>query len=424
MPEGLRLAPPRPGKPVDPVDVPEVLVISALLEAGMFTPADYSLSIEQLACWEQLWQFATEYQASEGKAPPLELVLTKWPDFPYLKGIGASWAAEQLHKAAHEREIRRTIRGAAQALANGGLEEAFSLLSEQVKKPLRLKAPGGLSVFDESNIDDLERRRGWPVPWASLMKESSGLVRGELWYLGARTGEGKSQVLPAIAVEAAAAGARVRYASLEMPMKAINRRILRLMAAKDPTLQRQLFSPDREMRLRALKELERTSKGFIDTVDPSVRTMTTTTIEDLANDVDLVFIDHVGLMQDSRGRRSIEDWRVAAEISNVLKELAVARNVGVVAAAQVNREGDTNSPNPPKISNLSQTTALEQDGDVVVMMKRFSPSTLVYQAGKVREGRSVKWYGHFNPERGNFAEISRDEAERIKLEDDDRSGDQ
>lgn len=407
-----------------PEDVPEVLVISALLDSGRFDPAEVALTEEHLSCYQPVWLFCSEYHTAEGKAPPLDLVRRKFPDFPYLKGIGLHWAADELHRASRMRTMRRVMQASIAALNAGDHDTAHQLLSEV--SATRGSAPlTGLSVFDTAMAEEDPLRVGLPMPWPTLMRISSGIVRGELWYLGARTGQGKSWVCASMAVSAMEAGARVRYVSLEMPAKAINKRVLRLLARKDPELRRLLFTRGGtfEDRRKAQELLRSRVPGEIDTIDPSMQRITSTTIDEIARDVDLVVIDHMGLMSDATGRRSIEDWRVAATISNVAKETTLKRNVPILGAVQINREGDNNGPNPPKISHLAQTTALEQDADVVITMKQRSPSVVIYSAEKVRESVSTKWYSQFDPASGDFSEISKDQALAQIGDDEDRVGD-
>ncbi len=427
MPEALRLASRRPevSEDRDPAEIPEVLVISALLDTGTFDPSEHGLHAEQLTCWEPLWAFASDYQAKEGRAPAIELVRRRFPSFPYLKGIGLTWAAGELIKAATARSMRRAMQDSIRALNEGDHNEATRILTEVAKTRPATTRLQGLSIFDEANVADEIVREGLPFPWPTLQRVTSGIMPGELVYVGGRTGQGKSWVVPAIGLSAAVDGARVRYISLEMPAKQINHRLMRLQLREEPGMRRVLFGRGSTVgdRRKVLATLRERVRGEIDVVDMAMANINMTTIDELARDVDLLCIDHMGLMSDAQGRRSIEDWRVAALISNVTKEVALKRNVPIIGAVQINREGDRSKTNPPKLSELAQTTALEQDADVVITLRRRSETVLVLGAEKARETPGTRWYTTFDPGNGDLTEISKDTA-LIQIQDDeDRVGD-
>jgi replicative DNA helicase len=132
--------------------------------------------------------------------------------------------------------------------------------------------------------------------------------------------------------------------------------------------------------------------------------------------MDAVFIDYAGLMAAPSGQAAIEDWRHMAAISNALKLTALSNEVRVIAAAQINRDGDTTGLRTPKLKNLSQSDALGQDGDVVVTMKQ-SGQAMAYSIEKNRHGEGgKKFFTNFQPNIGKFDEIGEEEAQTISDE--------
>jgi phosphosulfolactate phosphohydrolase-like enzyme len=151
--------------------------------------------------------------------------------------------------------------------------------------------------------------------------------------------------------------------------------------------------------------------------------MNTRTVARLAQDYQFVVVDHVGLMANGAGKKAIEDWRVAAEISNVLKEITLAQHVGVLAAAQINREGETRGWIPPKLRYMAGADDLGRDCDVGIAFARMAESSVHYYAEKVRDQRPARWYGKFEPAVGDFDELSKDEALKRARADEEREAD-
>lgn len=88
--------------------------------------------------------------------------------------------------------------------------------------------------------------------------------------------------------------------------------------------------------------------------------------------VKLIVIDYVQLMTTSGKaagspyERSLELTRISATIKEVAREL----NVPIIAIAQLNREAEKNTSGKPRMSNLRECGALEQDADLVGLIWR------------------------------------------------------
>jgi replicative DNA helicase len=109
-----------------------------------------------------------------------------------------------------------------------------------------------------------------------------------------------------------------------------------------------------------------------------------------------------------------------ASISNMLKESALSVGTPIVAAAQINRDGDSAGWRPPKVKNLSQSDALGQDGDVVLTHKQYGKTAMVYSVEKNRNGEQGSlFFTAFEPDTGNMREINKATAENLKDESED-----
>ena len=84
--------------------------------------------------------------------------------------------------------------------------------------------------------------------------------------------------------------------------------------------------------------------------------------------LDLIVIDYLQLM---RGRSNLDNrQQEISEISRSLKALAKELNVPVVALSQLSRAIETRGDNTPRLSDLRESGALEQDADVIMFLHR------------------------------------------------------
>lgn len=400
-----------------PLDSPEVLAINALLRSGRFDPEAYGIDVDMLAGYQQAWSFCQDYQDKTGAPPSIELFTRSFPTIEMVDGVDVRWAAEKLKAAHYEREVRRQLGTATRAMREGDLEAVREAVRE-IALPNPLSKPKGMNITDIETVAQSGVKIGFNTPWPTLTAATNGIGRGEFALVGARLGQGKSWLIPGYVLAAAQMGARCAIASCEMPMVQYIRRIHAWQAPDLVTLKR-LRSTDEDERKAALAALPPMA-GSIEVFDPSVMRMNMRSIEALASEYDYVGIDHVGLLQDHSGKRAIEDWRVAAVISNSLKETALRFNAALMGAVQINREGETASSAPPKVSNLAQTDALGQDADIILTLKRLGERSMLHSLGKNREGHNIRFYTEFEPNTASFREITGDQARVRAMEDQDR----
>ena len=82
----------------------------------------------------------------------------------------------------------------------------------------------------------------------------------------------------------------------------------------------------------------------------------------------LVVIDYIQLMRSSEGKDNRE--QEISEISRSLKALAKELSVPVVALSQLNRQVENRTPPIPRLADLRESGAIEQDADVICFLYR------------------------------------------------------
>jgi len=388
-------------------------MISALIDSGEFIPQRYGLSIADCDTWEKLWQFCEMHQVETGEAPTPHLVRLKFPDFQYTPSINPTFAAAQLARESEIRTMKLALRTSLVALEQEDAEQAREALS-QIHASRSLGKPGD-SIWDEPEDNSGPK---YKVPYPSLGRVTGGLGAGELWYLAAPAGAGKTMILCQYVADFLKQGLKIDYLSCEVPTRTINKRVRRSLATKAELklldARKANGEPDRESILLAIEMQQGRISGSLHVYDPSHGRVNPGTVRKHMDNADLVVIDHIGLLHTQDGRRAIDDWRALATISNNLMEDKLATGTPLLVAAQLNKQGDEGSDErPPKVTTVGGSYQLVMDGDVVITMKRPSEHTLIHGCEKNREGSSALWYSHYNVAKADFSQITRDVAIEI-----------
>ncbi|WIE54210.1 DnaB-like helicase C-terminal domain-containing protein [Curtobacterium sp. MCBD17_003] len=207
-----------------------------------------------------------------------------------------------------------------------------------------------------------------PTPWPKLNQMIGGLRPGALYVFGARPGVGKTVVAQNLAQCLAQHGG-VSFSSLEMGRYELHQRFI--AANSDITLYRmkngRLTERDvdtiRTNRTRVSPRVaidDRSSVGLAEIRQHA---------RQVAHDGGLsgIIVDYLQLMEGAPGTSRQE---TVASFSRGLKILARDLHVPVIALSQLNRNSEATLSGQPKLSDLRESGAIEQDADLVVLLHR------------------------------------------------------
>jgi replicative DNA helicase len=296
--------------------------------------------------------------------------------------------AQHYARIVHDKAVLRRLIEKANAITKrcfqeqGGADDIIDFAEASIFEVTEKKARQAfypLSKLIDSNIDFLEEKQknkslvtGVPTGFSHLDNLTSGLQNSDLIILAARPSMGKTALALNIARNAAVdAGVPVAIFSLEMSKEQLSLRLLCAEARIDSSrLRSGFFSMEDWERLTDAAGVLSAAPIFIDD-SPSLSAMEVRAKArrlKMDKNIGLIIIDYLQLMQ-ARGSAERRDLEIS-EISRSLKALAKEINLPVVALSQLNRMLEQRNDRRPRLSDLRESGALEQDADVVAFIYR------------------------------------------------------
>src|SRR5207302_6447972 len=89
--------------------------------------------------------------------------------------------------------------------------------------------------------------------------------------------------------------------------------------------------------------------------------------------IKLFVIDYLQLLH-STARRAENRQQEIADISNGIKSLSKELNVPVIVLSQLNRELEKDKDRKPRLADLRESGAIEQDADLVALLYKADPA--------------------------------------------------
>lgn len=234
-------------------------------------------------------------------------------------------------------------------------------------------------TFDR--LDDLSKNqgkmRGTPTGFADLDKILGGLQKSDLIILAARPSMGKTSLALDIARNVAVLENKpVGLFSLEMSKDQLADRLLAGLANINLwNLRNGKLAQDDYSRLQhALGSLSDSPLYIDDAGSVNILQIRAMARRLQANKgLSLIVIDYLQLMEPMN--RFASPVQQVTENSRALKMLAKELNIPVLVLSQLSRAVEQRTPSIPKLSDLRESGAIEQDADVVLMIYREDKNT-------------------------------------------------
>ena len=205
-----------------------------------------------------------------------------------------------------------------------------------------------------------------------LDKLTTGMHAGEMIVIAARPSMGKTSLAMNIAENVAMdQGLPVGVFSLEMTAEALVMRMLCSRARVNLRNVREGFLAERDFP-RLTNTASKLSKAplFIDDTSglSIIELRAKARRMHQQHGIKLVIIDYLQLLRSTAASARDNRQQEIADISNGVKALAKELRIPVIVLAQLNREMEKDKSRKPRLSDLRESGAIEQDADLVCLL--------------------------------------------------------
>ncbi len=248
-------------------------------------------------------------------------------------------------------------------------------------------------VLHNLEVRTAERKAvtGVPTGFTKLDEITAGLQRENLIIVAARPGGGKTSWAVNVAVHAAKQGIPVLIFSLEMSKWELMERMIageaRIdsgkikrgfieyadwkngihPAAKEIGKAPILIDDSSAISIMEIRAKARRFRGDARYFPPQAPPVDGRTPQP---PLGLIVVDYLQLAKGSSGRRDENRQQEIAEISRGLKALAKDLKLPIIAVSQLNRDVEKRDGGKPRLSDLRESGAIEQDADMILFIHR------------------------------------------------------
>ena len=224
-----------------------------------------------------------------------------------------------------------------------------------------------------------ERAAGVPTGFTGIDNTLIGLIGGELVVLAARPAMGKTAFVCSLSLDFINRGIGVFFVSLEMGKLEIGERLLCAEAGQssDELKRGRLTGDALEVEMKQDSLMQSASRlmekqFYID--DSGLQSVRQIAAEarrlKRTKGIGLLIIDYLQLIRSEGGKRDDTREREVANMTRELKGLAKELEIPVVLLAQLNRGVESRENKTPRLSDLRESGAIEQDADIVMFLHR------------------------------------------------------
>lgn len=254
-------------------------------------------------------------------------------------------------------------------------------------------------------LSSMDRGTGISTGIHGLDRLSGGLHPGDLTILAARPSVGKTSLALNIAEWAAVERSKaVGFFSLEMSADQLVRRILSSMSGVEVAAYAGSGWTTYSEVQKAATELADSALFIDDTPTATVWEIRSKARRLQAEaGLDLVIIDYLQLMNAAARSKDGNRVQEVSEISRGLKALARELKIPVIALSQLSRQPEQRDTKEPKLSDLRESGAIEQDADLVLFL--WPDEHLVHaKLAKHRNGPTGAFDLRFHPQYTKFSD--------------------
>jgi len=294
--------------------------------------------------------------------------------------------AENYAKIVREKATRRAIIRACHRSTQAAhdpsqpIEGVIGKVETELLKATEIIDSRTVSVSDATHevlsiIDKAERGiplTGMPTGFRDLDMLLGGLRAGELVILAGRPGSGKTTLALNTASNAAC---QKRFPTLfvseEMPATQLAMNFLAARASLSAFKMRtgKLSSHEHEKLCKATGDLLEVPLRLCDSAGlPVLALRSLMRKERLVHKTELVIVDYLQLLRPSQNFQNRQEQ--VADISRHLKAAAKELGIAVLALSQLNRSCEARDDKRPRLSDLRESGAIEQDADAVLLLHR------------------------------------------------------
>lgn len=350
--------------------------------------------------------------------------------------------AKQYAKIVERKSMLRGLIGAAGRIASIGYEdpsdisEAIDRAESELFAVSERRAANGFTqigtlvgaAYDQ--LDRMHQNRGQLMGlrtgYTAIDTITQGLQNSDFIVLAARPSVGKTSLALNIAENVSLReGKSVGVFSLEMSKEQLVLRLLSSVTKINSFNLRsgQVTDLDFPKIADALGTLSNAKMFIDDTVNISVMELRTKARRlKMEQGLDLLIVDYLQLMQPGQQSRDGNRVQEVSDISRGLKALARELGIPIIALSQLSRQTEAREKGEPRLSDLRESGAIEQDADVVIFLYRdaersddagVTGEAINFNVAKHRNGPTGSGQLWFRKEETRFVNLVRERAPEL-----------
>lgn len=278
-------------------------------------------------------------------------------------------------------------------------------------------------------LDGYDRRAdgnepaGLSTGYFDLDNNLHGIKQGELIYIAARPGMGKTALALDLALNFSKIGSPTLFFSLEMDITQIQNRAVSIISGLPGDGIQNPTKPTDKERGKVIAAADKLSHMPLYIDDTPALTLSDIRLrakrQSVRAGLSCIIIDYLQYIAVKSSKNSTKNDEIG-DISRGLKALAKELSIPVICLSQLNRGVESRPDKRPMLSDLRDSGCLEQDGDLVMFLYRDSyyhpdnqtPELTELHIAKHRNGSTGVINLYFDFDRTHFIGLGHGEAIR------------